>query len=287
MERREFLTSMLQGSLTAVLLPESIRSRLLTAYAQPYHFSDDPQHTSRITAIGIGQFGSCCTRLLAYAVPTVCCSNLTAHPDQLQDSGLHGLDTAMQPNNLLFLLADRSQPLSAAALTACMTTAAAVGVQTIVVGPWPVEDQLPSTGTNSLPLHCAVADPLTARNLVALVADLINTDSFVGIDHGDVKAILKSGRHGTVVSNEVSGPDRAASAAAVVLEQLQNQGFGPANCCGAMACIYGSPSMPFDDYHQAITMLDRYFSPDISFIFGSVVDEKLNGSIRLVILATR
>lgn len=34
-------------------------------------------------------------------------------------------------------------------------------------------------------------------------------------------------------------------------------------------------------------MLDRYFSPDISFIFGSVVDEKLNGSIRLVILATR
>jgi hypothetical protein len=287
MDRRTFLTTMLQGSFAAALFPNGISPLLITQYASLHHPVADLLQDMHISAIGIGTFGAYCTRLLAYSVQNIRCHEVASHPQGYHAPELSGLASSLLQCDLLFLLTDTTQPWCSHQLTTCIEAATTAGVQTVVIGPHAPDVQGQRTTTLSPLPYCIAADPLTAHNLVALVADLANTDSFVGIDHGDVKAILKSGRHGTVVSNEVSGPDRAASAAAVVLEQLQNQGFGPANCCGAMACIYGSPSMPFDDYHQAITMLDRYFSPDISFIFGSVVDEKLNGSIRLVILATR
>lgn len=287
MDRRTFLTTMLQGSFAAALFPNGISPLLITQYASLHHPVTDLLQDMRISVIGIGTFGASCTRLLAYSVQNIRCHEVASHPKRLGIPEPSELNSSLLQCDLLFLLVDTTQPSCRYQLTTCVEAATTAGVQAIVIGPHAPDVQGRQMTTLSPLPYFIAADPRTVRNLVALVADLGNTDSFVGIDHGDLKAILKSGHQGTVVSKEIFGPNRAASAAAVVLDQLQNQGFDPANCCGAMACIYGSPSMPFDDYHQAIKMLDRYFSTDISFVFGSVVDEKLNDSIRLVILATR
>ncbi|MDK9718531.1 MAG: hypothetical protein OEL57_11590 [Trichlorobacter sp.] len=241
----------------------------------------------RISAIGIGAFGAYCTRLLAYSVHNVCCHEVALYPQQICGSDLSRVDNVIQSNDLLFLLADTTQPSCGSVLAACIKIAATAGVQVVVIGPHLPLHQHSSSIVDSAVAYCTIPDPLSARNLVGLVSDLVNTNSFVGIDHGDIKAILQSGGHGIFASNEATGADSGTLACKQALEHLQQCGINATTCRGAMACIYGSPDMPFDLYSQAITALDSYFPTDLSFVFGTVVDEKINNVVRVSVLAMK
>ncbi|WP_281184868.1 hypothetical protein [Trichlorobacter lovleyi] len=285
MDRRTFLTTILQGTLAATLLPHSISPLLIAQYASLHHLGGDVPQDMRISALGIDKFGACCSRLLAYSVQNVSCHEMTSC--QLSSGNLDFpiLNHAIQQTDLLFLFADATNPASDSLLSSCANAAAAAGVQSVVVGPHKTGHPL---STHSTPAKCLVVNPTTARNLVALVADLANTDSFVGIDHGDIKAILRSGNQALFASSTATGEDRGILASRHALDQLQKEGLDSAKCCGAMACIYGAPSMPFDYYAQAISVLDGYFSNDISFVFGAIPDEHLAAdTIRIDILAMR
>lgn len=287
MDRRAFLTTMLQGSLAAALLPNSLSPLLIAQYGSLNHFGQNYQQKMRIAAVGIGTFGAYCTRLLAYSVHNISCYEVSPRLQSVAAPDFSGLNSAIQHTDLLFLFADATQPSNRVLLTACADAATAAGIQTVVISP-----QLPALHSSqplaslTLPL-CSVAAPATARGLVAMVADLVNTDSFVGIDHGDVKAILRSGSHGIFACCEAAGAERGKLASLQALEELQHHGLDRVNCRSAMACIYGSSTMPFDDYVQASAVLDEYFSDDISFVFGSAVDERQEDVIKVAILAMK
>ncbi len=289
MDRRTFLTTMLQGTtLAATLLPHSISPLLIAQYASLHHLGGDLPQDMRIAALGVGRFGALCSRMLAYSVRNICCHEVTSSWHHTGSVDFSQLPLATQQPDLLFLLADASQPSSASQLTTCIDAVTAAGLQTVVIGP--SADNLHSTRSpdcTSLPV-CTIANPTTARDLVALVADLANTDSFVGIDHGDIKAILRSGNLGLFSCSEATGADRGSRACSQALERLQQQGVNSANCRGAIACIYGSPTMPFDYYAQAVSVMDGYFSNDISFVFGAIPDEHLAAdTIKVAVLAMR
>lgn len=287
MDRRAFLTTMLQGSLAAALLPNSLSPLLIAQYGLLDHFGQNYQQKMQIAAVGIGTFGAYCTRLLAYSVPNISCYEVSPRVQSIAIPDFSGLNRAIQHTDLLFLLADATQLSSWALLTACTDAATAAGVQAVMISPQlPDLHSLQPLASSALPL-CSVAAPSTARDLAALVADLINTDSFVGIDHGDVKAILRSGSQGLFASNEAVGPERGKLASLQALEELQLHGIDRVNCRSAMACIYGSSTMPFDDYVQASAVLDEFFPTDISFVFGSIVDERLGDVIKVAILAMK
>lgn len=284
MDRRTFLANMLQGSLAAALLPNSISPLLIAQYASLHHPDGESPEGMRISAIGIGRFGANCTRLLAYSTQNISCHEMSIRPQRYGSAELFELNRALQQSDLLFLLADTKQPLCSNQLTTCIEAAAASGVQAVIVGPHTPDIHRQPTPA-SLPCHCIAAAPSIARDLVALVADLVATDSFVGIDHADVKAILGSGSYGLFISKQSSGPERGALACKQALNSLQQCGIDSATCRGAIACIYGSPDMPFDVYHQAITTLDSYFPADLNFVFGCLVDEQLGESVKVDILA--
>jgi hypothetical protein len=287
MDRRTFLTTMMQGTFAAALLPNSISPFLIAQYGSLSHFGDNYQQRMRISAVGIGTFGAYCTRLLAYSVHNISCYEISPGLQRLASPDFAGLNSAIQHTDLLFLLADATQSSNKALLTACADAATAAGIQTVVLSPHVTAFHSSQPfASSALPL-CSVEDPSTARDLVALVADLVNTDSFVGIDHGDVMAILRSGSQGVLAVKEASGVDRGDLASRDVLEQLQKQAIDTANCRGAMACIYGGSKMTFDDYGQAITVLDDYFPHDTTFVFGSVVDKRLGDAVRVAILAMK
>jgi hypothetical protein len=290
MDRRAFLTTILQGSLAAALLPNSLSPLLIAQYGSLIYFGQNYQQKIRIAAVGIGTFGAYCTRLLAYSVHTITCYEVSSGVQSATTPDITVLNNAIQQTDLLFLLTDLTEPLSAPMLTACCHAASAGGIQTVVVGLGTPDFQthVPAA-CSSLPYppHITVADPSTARQLVAMVADLVNTDSFVGIDHGDVKAILRSGSHAVFACREAAGTERGKLASIQALEELQHRGIDRVKCRGAMACIYGSSTMAFDDYVQASAVLDEYFSDDISFVFGSVVDERLGDVIKVAILAMK
>lgn len=290
MDRRAFLTTMLQGSLAAALLPNSLSPLLIAQYGSLDHFSQNYQQKMRISAVGIGTFGAYCTRLLAYSVPNISCYEVSPRVQNSAIPDFSGLNSAIQQTDLLFLLTDLTEQLSALMLTACCHAASPGRIQTVVVGPGTpdLQTHVP-TACSSLPYppYITVADPSTARQLVAMVADLVNTDSFVGIDHGDVKAILRSGSHGVFACREAAGAERGKLASIQALEELQHRGIDRVKCRGAMACIYGNPTMVFDDYVQASAVLDEFFPHDIGFVFGSIVDERLGDVIKVAILTMK
>lgn len=284
MDRRTFLANMLQGSLAAASLPNSISPLLIAQYASLHHPDGESPEGMRISAIGIGNFGANCTRLLAYSTQNISCHEMSIHPQRYCSAERSELNRALQQSDLLFLLADTKQPLCSHQVTTCIEAAAASGVQVVIVDPH-APDIHRQTIPASLPCHCRAATPSIARSLVALVADLVATDSFVGIDHGDVKTILESGSHGLFTSKQASGSERGALACKQALEHLQQCGIDSATCRGAIACIYGSPDMPFDVYHQAVTALDSYFPSDLNFVFGCLVDKQSGDSVKVDILA--
>ncbi|MCE1225204.1 MAG: hypothetical protein LWW87_01820 [Geobacteraceae bacterium] len=165
MSRQTLLTTMLQGSHATSLTPESVKTHLLIPNEFPFHITGNYQPNMKILAIGIDDFGACATRLLADTNQNVCCSELTSHAQLHQDHVLCELSKAIQQSNLLFLLTDGTQPSSSPILTACLEAAETVGIQVIVI--------TPSAILHQPPYHvCTVPDPLTACNLIRMVAEL-------------------------------------------------------------------------------------------------------------------
>lgn len=286
MDRRMFLTTMLQGSLATALLPDSITSLLITPYAFPYDVTGSYQPNMKILAIGIDAFGAYAARLLAYSTQHVCCCELTPHAQLHQGHVLRGLDTAIQQSNLLFLLADVTQPSSASALAACLEAAEGVGIQATVITPDTASYQHPYPFVGSVVSYCSVPDPMAARNLVSMVADLANID---GIDYDYVKPVLQSGRSRHFASYQAAGAERGAVAGQGVLAKLQQQIQDDQVCSGAMACIYCDANTYQRDFDQAITELFCFFLPNstnkFNILYNCVIDEKLVDEVRVVVLA--
>jgi len=295
MDSRTFLTTMLQGSLAAALLPHSISSLLVTQSGPPSHFGETCQHKIRLSAIGIGTFGTYCTQLLAYSVPHISCHELRIDYQQYNLPDLSGLVNAIQHSDLLFLLADVSQTWCSSVLSACVDAAAEAGVQVVILGPNPpAYFQYSVCRPSSSPSCYCAADPLIARNLIAMVSDLVNTTTFfVGVDLADVKAslhsILRSGSNGIFINSEASGANRGMLASKKVLAQLEQQMTGSHNYRGAMACIYCNSDTYLKDFDQAIIELFRFFLPpsssEFNIIYNCVFDNSLHDSVRLAVMA--
>lgn len=295
MDRRAFLTTILQDSIAAALLPNSISSLLVAQYGQPSHFGKICQQKMDISAIGIGAFGTYCTRLLAYSVPNINCYDLRIDYQQYNTPDLSGLVNAIQHSDLLFLLADAAQPWCSSVLSACVDAAAKAGVQVVILGPnLPPYFQFSVCRSNSsAPCYCA-DDPLVARNLIAMVSDLVNTTTFfAGVDFADVReslhSILRSGSNGIFISGEASGANKGVLASKKVLEQLEQQVTGSNSCCGAMACIYCNSNTYLNDFDQVIIELFRFFLPPptngFNIIYNCVIDNSLHDSVRVALLA--
>ncbi|QOX77397.1 hypothetical protein FY034_00040 [Trichlorobacter lovleyi] len=291
MDRRTFLTTILQGSLAAALLPNSISSLLVTQYGQP----EICQQKMSISAIGVGSFGTYCTRLLAYSVPHISCHELRIDYQQHNIPDFSGLVNAIQHSDLLFMLADTAQPLCSSVLSACVDAAAEAGVQVVIIGPnFPAYLQYSVCKPNSSPSCYCAADPIIARNLIAMVSDLVNTTTFfAGVDFANVRAslhsILRSGSNGIFIIGEASGANKGVLASKKVLTQLEQQVTSSNSYRGAMACIYCNSETYLNDFDQAIIELFRFFIPPptngFNIIYNCVIDNSLLDAARVAVLA--
>lgn len=96
MDRRVFLTTMLQGSLAAAQLPNSISPLLIAQYGSLSHFGQNNQQKMHISAVGIGTFGAYCTRLLAYSVHNISCYEVLPGVQSIATPDFSGLNSAIQ-----------------------------------------------------------------------------------------------------------------------------------------------------------------------------------------------
>ncbi len=117
------------------------------------------------------------------------------------------------------------------------------------------------------------------------ISELITVPGIINLDFADVKAIMAEGGAALMAVSEAEGDERAQIAA----EQSISSRLLDITIEGAKGILFnitGGSDMSLYEVYQAASVIRETAHPDVNLIFGAVLDENLNGKIRITIVAT-
>ena len=123
---------------------------------------------------------------------------------------------------------------------------------------------------------------------VKSIAEIITVPGYVNVDFEDVKTVIKNAGAAVMGSAQVEGEDRAKKA---VEKALISPLLNHKNIKGAkkiLLSIYSSPDMELqmDELTEITNYIREIIGEDTEMIFGNGIDEQLNKSIKITIIAT-
>lgn len=129
-----------------------------------------------------------------------------------------------------------------------------------------------------------VADDVL-RQGVQGISDLITVPGLINLDFADVKAIMKDAGSALMGIGVSSGESRAKDAAELAISSplLETTIEGAK---GILFNVTGGLDLGLMEVHEAAEIIARSADPDANIIFGAVIDEKLQGEMRITVLAT-
>jgi cell division protein FtsZ len=136
---------------------------------------------------------------------------------------------------------------------------------------------------SNLPFHQALAvmDELISEMIKGTV-EAITEPSLINLDFADLKTIIKQGGISTVLYGENSDPE------GVVRDALNNPllDLPIRGATGAMVHITGGSNLSLKRMHKVMQGITSQLDPEARVIFGARMDEKFEGSIRLMAVVT-
>ncbi|MDD1755544.1 MAG: cell division protein FtsZ [Methanomassiliicoccales archaeon] len=136
---------------------------------------------------------------------------------------------------------------------------------------------------SNLPFHQALSimDELISE-MVKGTVEAITENSLINLDFADLKTIVRQGGISTVLYGENSDPD------GVVKDALSNPLLDvPINgATGALVHVTGGTNLTLRRLNKLMKALTSNLDPDAKVIFGARLDEKFEGSIRLIAVVT-
>ncbi len=129
-----------------------------------------------------------------------------------------------------------------------------------------------------------VADDVL-RQGVQGISDLITIPGLINLDFADVKAVMKDAGSCIMGIGVATGDKRSIEAAnqAISSPLLESTIEGAR---GILFNVTGGLDLALLEVHQAAEIISSSVDPDANIIFGAVIDEKLQGEIRITVLAT-
>ena len=118
------------------------------------------------------------------------------------------------------------------------------------------------------------------------ITDLITNPGMINLDFADIKSIMGDMGKAMMGTGESSGEDRAINAAQAA---LNNPLLDDSNIKGARSIllnIKGGPDMALFEVDEAASKIRNEVDHNANIIFGSSVDEALEGIIKISIVAT-
>ncbi|MCB9492663.1 MAG: cell division protein FtsZ [Epsilonproteobacteria bacterium] len=118
------------------------------------------------------------------------------------------------------------------------------------------------------------------------ISDIITKAGHINVDFSDVKAIMKDTGIAMMGTGKASGPDRAAQAArhAISSPLLENVDINGAS--GVLINITGGQDLGLYEINEAASLIYEMASEDANIILGSVIDEAMEDSIMITVIAT-
>ena len=136
---------------------------------------------------------------------------------------------------------------------------------------------------SNLPFHQALSimDELISE-MVKGTVEAITESSLINLDFADLKTVVRQGGISTVLYGENADPD------AVVKDALSNPLLDVpiGGATGALVHITGGTNLTLKRLNKVMKALTSNLDPDAKVIFGARMDEKFEGSIRLIAVVT-
>ncbi len=118
------------------------------------------------------------------------------------------------------------------------------------------------------------------------ISDLISVTGEVNVDFADVRTVMSNRGAALMGTGYATGEDRAVEAAqqAICSPLLDNISINGAT--GVLVNITGGPDMTIDEVTTINSIVQEAAGDEAEMIFGAVHDEKLEGSLRVTVIAT-
>ena len=156
-------------------------------------------------------------------------------------------------------------------------------VDTLIIIP---NDKLLSVISEQTPVQEAfrVADDIL-RQGVQGISDIITISGLVNVDFADVRAVMADAGSALMGIGVGSGKSRAREAAiAATSSPLLETSIDGAG--GVVFNITGGSDLTLHEVNQAAEIIFEAVDPNANIIFGAVIDDRLQGEIRITVIAT-
>jgi len=123
------------------------------------------------------------------------------------------------------------------------------------------------------------------RNGVQGISEIITVPGRINVDFADVQTVMADAGSALLGIGIASGENRAVEAArAAISSPLLEASIDGAT--GVLFNITGGNDMTLIELHEAARIISEAVDPEAQIIFGSVQDERMDGEIRITVVAT-
>jgi len=118
------------------------------------------------------------------------------------------------------------------------------------------------------------------------ISDLITVHGLVNVDFADVRTIMAEQGMALMGTGRSSGPNRAIEAMQAAISSPLLEDVTLDGAMGLLVNITGGASLTLHEVNEAVSMAQACADPDANIIFGSVVDERMDGEVKITVIAT-
>ena len=157
-------------------------------------------------------------------------------------------------------------------------------VDTLIAVP---NDRLLSTVPAETPLIEAFkhADQVLHQGVQG-IADLILVPGLINLDFADVRTVMSGMGMAIMGTATRDGAERAAEAAHSAIHSPLLEDTTIEGARGVLINISGGPSMTLHEVNEAAAIVQSAADEDANILFGAVIDEALEGKMKITVIAT-
>jgi cell division protein FtsZ len=118
------------------------------------------------------------------------------------------------------------------------------------------------------------------------ISDLILVPGLINLDFADVKTVMSEMGMAMMGMGTASGENRAVEAAQRAISSPLLEDISIHGAKGILLNITGGPDLTLNEINEASTLIQKETYDEANIIFGAVIDRRMNGEIRVTVIAT-
>jgi cell division protein FtsZ len=118
------------------------------------------------------------------------------------------------------------------------------------------------------------------------ISDLITGHGLINLDFNDVRAIMNEMGMALMGSGVSKGEARATDAARAAISNPLLEDLSMEGARGVLINFTGGPDMTLHEVEEAAKLIQESSHEDANIIFGAVIDEAMEGEVRVTVIAT-